>query len=45
MGLSIWRPAAGAHLATYGAGYADCQAAAEIVGLDHSRELLAGREE
>ncbi len=45
MGLPIWRPAAGAYLATYGAGYANCQAAAEILGLDHSRELLAGREE
>ena len=45
MGLPIWRPAAGAYLATYGAGYANCQAAAEILGLDHSRELLADREE
>ena len=45
MGLPIWRPAAGGYLATYGAGYANCQAAAEILGLDHSRELLAGREE
>jgi beta-N-acetylhexosaminidase len=45
MGLPIWRPAAGAYLATYGAGYANCQAAAEILGLDHSRELLAGRAE
>jgi beta-N-acetylhexosaminidase len=45
MGLPIWRPAAGAYLVTYGAGYANFQAAAEILGLDHSRELLAGREE
>jgi hypothetical protein len=45
MGLPIWRPAAGAYPATYGAGYATVRRAAEILGLDHSRELLAGREE
>jgi beta-N-acetylhexosaminidase len=34
MGLPMWRPEAGTYLATYGAGYANCQAAAEILGLD-----------
>jgi beta-N-acetylhexosaminidase len=33
MGLPIWRPAASAYLMTFGAGYANCQAAAEILGL------------
>jgi beta-N-acetylhexosaminidase len=33
MGLPVWRPEAGAYLATYGASYANCRAAAEILGL------------
>ncbi len=33
MGLPIWRPKAGLFLATYGAGYVNCQVAAEILGL------------
>jgi len=33
MGLPIWRPLASLFLATYGAGYVNCQVAAEILGL------------
>ena len=33
MGLPLWRPAAGVHLATYGAARANAQAAAEVLGL------------
>jgi beta-N-acetylhexosaminidase len=33
MGLPLWMPAAGVHLATYGAARANAQAAAEILGL------------
>ncbi len=36
MGLPVWRPEAGTYLATYGAGHANCQAAAEILGLTHN---------
>jgi beta-N-acetylhexosaminidase len=33
MGLPLWVPAAGVHLATYGAARANAQAAAEVLGL------------
>jgi len=33
MGLPLWMPAAGVHLATYGAARANAQAAAEVLGL------------
>ncbi|HEX2316867.1 MAG TPA: glycoside hydrolase family 3 N-terminal domain-containing protein, partial [Thermomonospora sp.] len=33
MGLPVWRPGSGAHLATYGATRANGQAAAELLGL------------
>ncbi|REE99242.1 glycoside hydrolase family 3 protein [Thermomonospora umbrina] len=33
MGLPVWRPRSGAHLATYGATRANAQAAAELLGL------------
>jgi beta-N-acetylhexosaminidase len=33
MGLPLWMPPAGVHLATYGAARANAQAAAEILGL------------
>jgi beta-N-acetylhexosaminidase len=41
MGLPVWRPAAGAHLATYGATEANARAAAELLGLA-SHEGLGG---
>ncbi len=33
MGLPVWRPPAGAHIATYGAAHTNAQAAAELLGL------------
>jgi beta-N-acetylhexosaminidase len=33
MGLPLWRPPGGVHVATYGAGRANAQAAAEVLGL------------
>ena len=33
MGLPLWIPPAGVHLATYGAARANAQAAAEVLGL------------
>jgi beta-N-acetylhexosaminidase len=33
MGLPLWRPPAGLHIATYGAAHTNAQAAAEILGL------------
>jgi beta-N-acetylhexosaminidase len=45
MGLPVWRPEAGMYLATYGAGYANCQAAAEILGLDHNDGLPSDHDE
>ena len=33
MGLPLWVPPAGVHLATYGAARANAQAAAEVLGL------------
>jgi hypothetical protein len=33
MGLPLWVPSAGVHLATYGAARANAQAAAEVLGL------------
>ncbi len=44
MGLPVWRPEAGTYLATYGAGYANCHAAAEILGLDHDDKSSDERE-
>jgi beta-N-acetylhexosaminidase len=33
MGLPVWRPPTGAHIATYGAAHTNAQAAAELLGL------------
>ena len=33
MGLPLWRPPGGVHVATYGAARANAQAAAEVLGL------------
>jgi beta-N-acetylhexosaminidase len=33
MGLPVWRPPAGPHIATYGAAHTNAQAAAELLGL------------
>ena len=45
MGLPVWRPEAGTYLATYGAGYANCQAAAEILGLSRGDGHSGGQQE
>jgi hypothetical protein len=33
MGLPLWTPPAGPHIATYGAAHTNAQAAAELLGL------------
>ena len=35
MGLPLWRPPGGLHIATYGAARSNAQAAAEVLGLAH----------
>ncbi|TNY34818.1 glycoside hydrolase family 3 protein [Thermomonospora catenispora] len=42
MGLPVWRPRAGAHLATFGASGANARAAAELLGLTPAEGSGAG---